>query len=69
MNAKEYKVMAANSRATYTAGRYCGESAADACDMAREAYRRTLGRELKDVGSFRFYVVDHFPHEAKGEIT
>ena len=65
MNAKEYKVMAANFHATYTAGRYCAASAPDACDMAREAYRRTLGRELKDVGSFRCYVVDRFPHEAE----
>ena len=63
---REYKVMASNSHATYTAGRHCAASAADACDMAREAYRNSMGgRELKDVAAFRFYVVDRFPHETE----
>lgn len=56
---KQFKVMASSMRATYSAGTFCAKSAADAIEMARENYRNSsLGRQLKDVGSFRFYTVD-----------
>lgn len=65
---KEYKVMCSNMSATYSAGHFIADSAAEACDMAREAYRKSdLGRALKDAGAFRFYTVDKFPHEREEE--
>jgi len=61
---KEYKVMASSFRGTYTAGRFVAASAADAIEAARANYRNSdLGRTMKDVGAFRFYTVDKFPHE------
>lgn len=65
---KEYKVMASSMRATYNAGRFKAESREEAIEMAREDYRRSpLGRDLKDVGAFRFYTVDKFPYEDEDE--
>lgn len=55
---KQFKVMASSMTATYCAGTFTAKSAADAIEMARENYRNSsLGRQLKDVGSFRFYTV------------
>lgn len=56
---RQFKVMASSMRATYNAGLFTGKSKADAIEMAKEKYRTSaLGRQLKDVGSFRFYTVD-----------
>lgn len=61
---REYKVRAASMSATYNAGRFTADSAAEACRMAREDYAKSLlGRSLKDVGAFHFFTVDKFPHE------
>lgn len=61
---KEYKVRASSFSASYNAGRFCAESPEEACERAKEDYRNSaLGRHAKDVGAFRFYVVDKFPHE------
>jgi hypothetical protein len=62
---REYKVMASNMSATYSAGRFIASSAKEACQMAREKYASSsLGRALKDAGAFRFYTVSKFPHES-----
>ncbi len=54
---REYLIKASNMSATYTAGRFCANSAEEAKEMAREKYRNSiLGRELKDTGAFRFWV-------------
>lgn len=64
---REYKVMASSMTATYSAGRFCAESAADACEMAAQDYAQSNpGRTLHDAGAFRFYTVDKFPYE-RGE--
>jgi len=61
---REYKVMASSMTATYSAGRFFASSPREACQKAHDHYRDSqLGRMLKDVGAFRFYVVDRFPHE------
>lgn len=61
---KEYKIMASNFSATYSAGRYCAETPQQAIEQARQDYARSpLGRTMRDVNGFRFYVVDKFPHE------
>lgn len=61
---REYKVRASNMSATYNAGRFIAESPAEACEMARASYANSsLGRTMRDVGAFRFFVVDRFPHE------
>lgn len=61
---KEYKVMCSNMSATYSAGRFIADSAAEACEMAREQYAKSdLGRALKDANAFRFYTVTQFPYE------
>lgn len=61
---REYKVRASSLTGTYNAGRFVAESAQEACEMARESYRRSaLGQQLKDVGAFRFFTVDKFPYE------
>ncbi len=61
---RPYKVMASSMTATYTAGTFCADSAAEACEQARNNYRDSqLGRTLKDVGAFRFYTVSQFPYE------
>jgi hypothetical protein len=50
-------VKASSMSATYSAGVYCTDSDAEAIEQARENYRdSSLGRSLKDVGAFRFYV-------------
>lgn len=50
-------VKASNMSATYNAGIYCTATDAEAIEQARENYRSSsLGRQLKDVGAFRFYV-------------
>lgn len=68
--AKEYKVMCSNMFATYNAGRFIADSAADACEQARENYRNSpTGRALKDAGAFRFYTVLEFPHEREQPST
>ncbi len=55
---RQFKVMASSMTATYSAGIFTAKSAADAIEMARENYQNSsLGRQLKDVGSFRFYTV------------
>jgi hypothetical protein len=44
--------------ATYNAGIFCTYSDAEAVEQARERYATSpLGRQLRDVGAFRFYVV------------
>ena len=44
--------------ATYDAGRFVANSAREACEMAKRAYANSpLGRQLKDVGAFRFYTI------------
>jgi len=54
----EYKVMASSMIATYRAGKFSAGSPDAAVRLAKQAYRASpLGRELKDVGAFRFYVV------------
>lgn len=51
-------VRAANMSATYKAGLYCAATAQEACEMAREDYRKSdMNRSLKDLGSFRFWAV------------
>lgn len=43
--------------ATYNAGIYCTDSDGEAVEQAREKYADSpLGRSMKDVGAFRFYV-------------
>ena len=65
---REYKVMCSSMIATYSAGRYIASSPEEACEMAREEYRNSsLGRQLKDVGAFRFYTVSKFPYEDENE--
>ncbi len=60
----EYKVRAASGRLAYNMGKWLAASAEEACDMAREYYRRSaLGRELDDEDTFKFYVVDKFDYE------
>ena len=67
---KEFKVMSSNMSATYTAGKFIAETAAEAVKMARDGYRKSsLGKTLGDVGAFRFYVVDSFPHEKEEVAT
>ena len=64
MALKTYKVKASNFSASYNAGTFQDESPEEACEMAREAYRNsTLGRAMKDVNAFRFYVVSKFDFE------
>ena len=59
---RSFTVMASNANATYTAGDFCAETAAEACELARESYARSnANRELKDVGSFRFFTVSERP--------
>lgn len=61
---REYKIMASSMIATYTAGRFIADSPAKAIQQAQEDYARSpLGRTMRDVGGFRFYIVDRFPHE------
>jgi len=56
---KEYKVMASSMIATYRAGKYVAGNKAEAIQMAKEKYRNSIiGRELRDVSAFRFYIVD-----------
>jgi hypothetical protein len=55
---KLWRVKAANMSATYTAGVYLADTAAEACELARDNYRDSaLGRTLKDTGAFRFWAV------------
>ena len=56
---KVYSIGASNMSATYSAGKYIAESRDEAIQKARENYRRSpLGRALRDVGAFRFYITD-----------
>lgn len=51
------KVRASSMSATYNAGVFCTATDAEAIQQAREQYRdSTLGRSMKDVGAFHFYV-------------
>ncbi len=62
---KEFKVMASSMSATYTSGKFVAETADEAIQLAKENYRNgSLGKSLKDVGAFRFYVVDSYPYES-----
>jgi hypothetical protein len=55
---KTYRIGASNLWGTYTVGKYQAESAAEAILQAQRDYANSsLGRELKDVGAFRFYVL------------
>lgn len=55
---KQFHVKASNLHATYDAGTFVAETREQAIEAARESYRNSAaGRELKDVGSFRFYTV------------
>lgn len=59
MGDRIWKVTAANLYAAYSAGVFAAASAAEACEKARENYRRSsLGSTLKDVGGFRFSAVE-----------
>lgn len=63
-------VRASNMSATYTAGVFCTETDSEAIEQARERYRdSSLGRQLKDVGAFRFYVAgrgrDAYPSQSE----
>jgi len=50
-------VKASSLTATYNAGIHCTETDSEAIELAREQYRNSpLGRQLRDVGAFRFYV-------------
>ena len=50
-------VRASSMSATYTAGVWCTESDAEAIEQAKEHYATSpLGRSMKDLGAFRFYV-------------
>lgn len=50
-------VKASSMSATYSAGVFCTESDAEAIEQAREEYMNSaLGRQMRDVGAFRFYV-------------
>lgn len=54
--------------ATYNAGVFCTDSDQEAIEQAREKYSTSsLGRQLKDIGAFRFYVAgrgrDAYPTE------
>lgn len=54
---RPYLVKCSNTSATYTAGTYVAESAQDAMEMAREAYRVSpVGRRFQDTGAFRFWI-------------
>ena len=65
---REYKIMASSMTGTYSAGRHCANSAAEACEMARIAYRDSiLGRTQRDAGAYRFYTVSKFPYEYEME--
>lgn len=62
--AKEYKVMANSMAATYRAGRHIADNKAEACKKARMEYAKSpVGRAIKDVGAFRFYVVAEWPDQ------
>lgn len=53
------RVKASNFHGTYNAGVYDTATDAEAIDQARQDYGRSgLGRTLKDVGAFRFFVSD-----------
>lgn len=50
-------VKASSMTATYSAGIYCTDSDAEAIEQAREHYAQSsMGRTMRDVGAFRFYV-------------
>lgn len=52
-----YEIGASNLHGTYNAGRFVAETPEEAIEQARERYRLSgLGRALKDVAAFRFYV-------------
>jgi hypothetical protein len=52
------KVRCSSMTATYDAGIFCTDNDAAAVEQAREKYAESsLGRALRDVGAFRFYVV------------
>lgn len=54
---KRRLVKASSMSATYTAGAFYTETDAEAIAQAREQYAASpLGRQLRDVGAFRFYV-------------
>jgi hypothetical protein len=56
---RTYTVMATGLGGTYTAGTYQAESAEDACEAARSDYAASqAGREMRDVGAFRFWVAE-----------
>jgi len=59
---REYKVMCSNFHGTYRAGSFVASSKAEAIEKAKDNYRRSdMGRVMKDVGSFRFWVVPDWP--------
>lgn len=61
---REFKVRASSMSASYNAGVHVAESPREACEKAREWYRNSsLGRQLRDVMAFDFYVVDRFDYE------
>jgi hypothetical protein len=61
---REFKVRASSMTGTYNAGRYIADTAAEACELARQDYARSdMGRTMKDARAFHFYTVDKFPHE------
>lgn len=55
--ARQYRIRASSLTATYNAGTFTANSPQEACRMARDEYRDSpLGRQMRDVGAFRFYV-------------
>lgn len=66
-------VKASNFSATYNAGIFCTSTDAEAIELARETYRNSsLGRQLGDVGAFRFYVAgrgEEAYRVARGEVA
>jgi len=56
---KVYTVGASNFSGTYSAGKFAAESRQEAIEKAQNKYRNSpLGRDLKDVGAFRFYITN-----------
>ena len=54
---KLYHVSASSLTATYSAGKFIAESPEEAKQKAKDRYRNSsLGRTLKDVGAFHFYI-------------
>lgn len=57
MSRRERLVKASSLSATYSAGRFESDSDTDAIEQAKDTYNNSaLGRQLKDIGAFRFWI-------------